>query len=240
MNRQSWSIVIFCYNEEGSVAKVVEDAVHVLQIMAPDNHEIIIINDGSTDGTSSLIEILKQKYDKICLINHEHNLGIGAALRSGYDNAKNENVCLVPADGQFDLYELLPYAKIPQKTFVSFHRIVKTSYSSYRNMLSILNRKVNRYFLGLNMYDVNWVKIYKLSELKQLDIKMQSSIIETEICAKLMIRSNSLIQVPSSYHPRTSGTAKGSSIKDIMRIMKELYSLIRIVKKFRKMHKSVL
>lgn len=233
MNSQSWSIIIFCYNEEGSIAQVIENAYDVTQKIAPEKSEIIIVNDGSSDGTKEQAEKLSRKYSTIKIINHPHNRGIGEALRSGYFNARNENVCAVPADGQFDLDELLPYAETPPKTFVSFHRIVKSEYSSYRTFLSLMNRKINHYFLGLKTKDVNWVKIYKLDELKNIDIQMHSSLIETEICAKLLIKSNTLLEVSSSYKPRLAGKVKGSSPKEVLKIGKELYKLIKIVRQFK-------
>ena len=83
------------------------------------------------------------------------------------------------------------------------------------------------------MKDVNWVKIYKLEELKKLDLQMRSSLIETELCSKLLITSNTMKEVPSSYHPRIAGTVKGSSLKEIKKIGREVYKLIRIVRRFK-------
>lgn len=233
MTDQSWTIIIFCYNEEGSICKVVEDVNSFIGKISPVKSEILIVNDGSTDGTKEQIQRLASIYDSIKIIEHPHNLGIGEALRTGYLNARYENVCSIPADGQFNLDELLPYASIPPKTFVSFHREVKTTYSSYRTFLSYMNRVINRQFLGLKMKDVNWVKIYKLVELKKIDIQMHSSLIETEICTKLLITKNEILEVPSTYNTRISGKVKGSSLKAVFAIFKELYKLIRIINQFK-------
>ena len=237
-NSQSWSIIIFCYNEEGSIGKVAQSAYNLAEKNIPGNYEIIIVNDGSFDNTGPIVKELARQYKSIKVVTHPVNLGIGEALRSGYKNAKNENICAVPADGQFDLNELVPYINIPPKTFISFHRKTKGSYSSYRTLLSWMNRMVNQIFLGLKMNDVNWVKIYKLEELKKLDLQMRSSLIETEICSKLLITSNTMKEVPSSYHPRIAGTVKGSSLKEIKKISREVYKLIRIVRRFKHNYKG--
>lgn len=231
---QSWSIVIFCYNEEGSITKVVQSAYDLAEKNMPENYEILIVNDGSTDNTGSIIQELAQKYKTIRVITHPVNLGIGGALRTGYLNAKNENICSVPADGQFDVNELAPFINIPPKTFISFHREVKGYYSSYRTLLSWMNRMVNQIFLGVKVKDVNWVKVSKRDELKKIDLQMKSSLIETEICAKLLITSNTVKEVPSSYHPRIAGSVKGSSLKELKIIGREVYKLIRIVRKFKR------
>lgn len=161
------------------------------------------------------------------------------AKHSGLDILMQDTKMYVPyqADGQFDLYELLPYAEIQPKTFISFRRVTKPAYSSYRTILSLMNREVNRYFLGLKMKDVNWVKIYKLEELRQINLQMHSSLIETEICAKLLLQSNKLIEVPSSYKTRICGKVKGSSPKEVFRIGIELFKLISIVKRLRSNYK---
>jgi glycosyltransferase involved in cell wall biosynthesis len=236
MTNQSWTIIIFCYNEEGSITKVIEDVYAFLERITPIKSEVLIVNDGSTDNTKQYLEKSASVYNSIRIINHPHNLGIGEALRSGYINSRYENVCAVPADGQFDMNEMIPYSSVPPKTFVSFHREVKTSYSSYRTLLSYMNRVINHYFLGLKMKDVNWVKIYKLEELRKINIQMHSSLIETEICSKLVINSNTMIEVPSTYNRRISGKVKGSSLKAVINISKELYKLIRIIQRFK--HRS--
>jgi glycosyltransferase involved in cell wall biosynthesis len=131
VQNQSWTLVIICYNEMATLKRVVDSARPVLRKMAPGRYEIIIVDDGSVDGTRPLILKLVKKYPEIRSIHHSLNLGIGMALRSGYFNSKYENVCVIPGDGQFNVEELLPFTTIKRGTFVSFFRKKQEGYTLY-------------------------------------------------------------------------------------------------------------
>src|SRR5207249_11984023 len=80
-------------------------------------------NSFPTRRSSDLAEEIKKiqvqypKVVKACF--HYTNQGIGQALRTGYNAGIKENICAVPADGQFDVAELIPYLNVPEKTFRS-------------------------------------------------------------------------------------------------------------------------
>jgi glycosyltransferase involved in cell wall biosynthesis len=229
-SKQSWSIIIFTYNEKGSLSRVIQKVQKVLIKISNPRHEIIIVDDGSSDGSEEVIRAFQKKDPRVRAVIHERNLGIGRALLSGYAAARYENVCAVPGDGQFDVNELLTFPRVEPHTFVSFFRKLQTGYSLYRRGLSAFNRLVNEVFLGFNLEDVNWVKIYKTQELRKLDLQLKSSLVESEICAKLIRRGATFIQTPSVYHPRTAGVARGGGLKTVLKALFEVVRLARVLK----------
>jgi glycosyltransferase involved in cell wall biosynthesis len=198
-----------------------------------DKGEIVIVDDGSTDNSKEIVQWALHTFDNVRAVHHARNLGIGNALRSGYSAVRNENVSAVPGDGQFDVAELVPYANLQEKTFVCFYRKENNQYTSARNLLSTVNKKLNANLLRLNARDVNWVKIYKRAELEKLNLKMSSSLVESEICAKLILRKNKMIESESVYHPRKSGQSKGASFAIILQAALEALKLICVVNLYR-------
>ncbi len=235
---QSWTVGILCYNEAGTIKKVFMDTLSVLKSMA-DDIEIIIVDDASTDGSVEIINDLYLSYPNLLKIfYHNSNMGIGLSIRDIYFNASKENVVFVPGDGQFDVRELSPYAEFEPNKFIAFYRKENQSYSFFRNSLSYMNKQFNRVFLGLELRDVNWVKVYKTAILKQLDLQSKSSIIESEICSKLQLKNIGAIEVESKYIPRVYGESKGSSWKIIKKVYAELWALYLIVRKFKQVNKA--
>ena len=235
MNTQTWSIVIFCFNEEKTIIPVYHSVLSILKNNVQAAFEIVIVDDGSTDHSVDEIHKLQQQFpNHTRVILHPKNLGIGMALRSGYTNSQYENICSVPADGQFDVNELVPHLVFDNNTFVSFYRKENLQYTSFRNVLSYVNKKINSFFMGIKMRDVNWVKSFKNAEIKSFDWKLSSSLIESELCSKLIAKGSKVIEVVSVYHPRQAGVSKGASLKIVLQALKETLKLIFIIFFFRR------
>ena len=93
------SIIIPCFNEEESISMTIKE-LQGLEL----NCEIIVIDDGSTDGTSKITK----KINGIKLIQHDENIGYGTAIKTGINNAEYENIVITDADGTY------PNDKIPK------------------------------------------------------------------------------------------------------------------------------
>lgn len=230
---QSWSFGILCFNEEGTLENVVQEVLYLTKQWGITDYEIILVDDGSVDQTPIMIRSLAEANSDIRPVLHPRNMGIGAGIRDIYFQATKDNVIFIPGDGQFDVQELLPYPAFGNQTFLSFYRKENLSYSTFRNILSAFNKWFNRIFLGLDMKDVNWVKAYKRKEIIHLDLRIKSSAIESEICAKLLIKGHLPHEIPSRYLPRRAGTSQGASWKTIFRVVRELASLFWAVILFR-------
>lgn len=201
--------------------------------LAPNNFEIIIVNDGSVDASHGIIQKAIEGKSYFNYQVHKKNLGIGQSLRTGYSLATKENVCAVPGDCQFNFKELLFCPKFSASEFISFYRR-RTHYNLYRSFLNHFNRVVNQVFLGLSMHDVNWIKVYKKSQLDKLDFQLTSSLIESEICAKLFAQNIPCIEIESEYLDRLQDETKGGSLKTVKQAVSDLYKLIMITRKFKR------
>jgi glycosyltransferase involved in cell wall biosynthesis len=235
---QSWSIVVLCYNEAENIKRVVQDVQAKLALLSNAKGEIILVNDGSSDHSDLVIQELLQVSENknVKYVHHPVNLGIGQALHSGYAQATGDNVVMVPGDGQFDLEELIPYKNIPEKTIVAFYRVENTTYTLSRNILSLFNNILNWLFIGLKLKDVNWVKVYKNSALQDLSLEITSSLVESEICSKLMYLEHQALEVESKYLPRQAGESKGASWAIIKQAITDIPTLILVFRRFKRAH----
>jgi glycosyltransferase involved in cell wall biosynthesis len=236
MQKQTWSVGFLCYNEAGTIKEVVQKALRNLEQIALD-FEVIVVDDGSKDGSTEIIKELARIHSKVVPVIHEKNKGIGLSISSFHEHVRFENVFLTAGDGQFDVDEILPFGYVAANHFISFYRKENTVYSLFRNWLSWVNKKMNERLLGINIRDVNWSKIIKRENLMQLDLQLKSSLVETEICSKLLYLGVKVQEVESKYLPRTYGESKGSNWKTVRKAMSDITVLIRVMRKFRKNHK---
>ncbi|MDY0058206.1 MAG: glycosyltransferase family 2 protein [Myxococcota bacterium] len=95
------SVVVLAYDERDNLRPVVEEALLVLAREVP-GFELILVDDGSTDGTGPLADELAAADPRVRALHHAQNRGMGAGLRSGFAAARGRYVTFLPADGQID------------------------------------------------------------------------------------------------------------------------------------------
>ncbi len=228
MNLPFWTIGIMCYNESGSIERVIDTIYNELANKV--KLQVLVVDDGSADNSVAIIKTLQPKYPNLDLIAKEQNQGIGSTLTSIYTQAAGEYVVAVPGDGQFDITELLPYLSFEPKTFVNLYRVENTTYSPFRNGLSYLNKSINRILLGIKVRDVNWILLFKTADLKTiLPIQMKSNILTSELCAKLIHKEFKVIENQSRYLPRLAGVSRGASFKIVWKAAKETLKLVSVI-----------
>ncbi len=110
MNPAPLSIVIPVYNEQGAVSSTVERLQTVLQQL-PDGSELILVDDGSTDGTGEELDRLAGENGAVRLLRHRRNRGYGASLKTGIQAAMSDLVAIADADGTYPLERIPALAR---------------------------------------------------------------------------------------------------------------------------------
>ncbi len=230
---KTWTIGIMCYNESGNIARVLQDVYAVVPALSAE-HEVLVVDDGSADDSVEIVHKLKESlYPNLRIIDQKVNQGIGATLRAIYTNAKMDLVVAVPGDGQFDMKELLQIPQPGDREILNFYRVENTSYSIFRNGLSWINQKLNRWFLRFDLPDVNWILVFPSKEIQRLSLSIQSSLVGSEICGKLSVQGFHFRTLKSHYLPRIAGKSRGASFKIVFNAASEMLKLIWVITVFR-------
>ncbi len=216
------SIVIPCYNEKNTIEKIV-DAVRSAPV---ENKEIIVIDDGSNDGTQTLLrEKLSGAVDQI--IYHPTNRGKGAALRAGFEAASGDIILVQDADLEYSPkeYPLLLEPIISGKADAVFgsrftggrpHRVVFFWHMVGNRFLTLLSNMLT----NLNLTDVETgFKAFQAPLIKSIQIEEDRFGFEPEITAKLAKKRCRIYEVGISYYGRTYEEGKKIGWRDGLRAL---------------------
>ncbi|HKQ78532.1 MAG TPA: glycosyltransferase family 2 protein, partial [Blastocatellia bacterium] len=88
---QPHSISVFfpAFNDEGSIARLIHETLEVMSRIT-DDYEVIVVNDGSGDGTAAVLDELANELPRLRVFHHPNNRGYGGALRSGFENGSKD------------------------------------------------------------------------------------------------------------------------------------------------------
>lgn len=199
------SVILPAFNEEANVEPMVDSAVEVLTGLGYD-FEVILVDDGSSDGTLESGRLLTARHPTVRLLRHERNRGYGAAIRTGFQHASKDLVFYTDADRQFDLSELeyfLPL--IEDHDLVIGFRVYRYD-SVLRSILSwIYNRLVGVLF-RVRVRDVDCAfKLLRREVLNKLVLQSDDFFIDTEIVATARKWNFRIAQKGVRHYPRIAG-----------------------------------
>src|SRR5450432_1935952 len=221
------SVIFPAFNEEANIRHRVDSARLVLPKLA-ETWEIILVNDGSEDATSSLCDELAEQYPEVRAIHHTDNRGYGAALKSGILAARYDYIFFTDSDGQFDLQEL---GELIQW---SSHYDIVTGYRAkrqdppHRLINAWVWKTLVRMVLGVKVRDIDCAfKIFQRSVFDRVQIRSVGAMVNTEILAQAKSFGMRIHEVKVSHFPRRYGKPSGADIHVIIKAFRELFRLWR-------------
>jgi glycosyltransferase involved in cell wall biosynthesis len=226
----SISVVFPMWNEEAYIHRAVGAAREAMARSARD-HEIIIVNDASTDRTGELADALAREDARIKVVHHERNRKLGGSLRSGYAAATKELVLYSDADLPFDLHEVERAVRLmeyQQADVLSAYRFDRTSEGLLRTFYTIGYSALIRTLFRLRFRDVNFsFKLFRRALLDRIVLKSEGSFIDAEFLVRAKKAGAHVIQVGVDYFPRTRGQSTLASPGVILGILREMVTLWR-------------
>jgi glycosyltransferase involved in cell wall biosynthesis len=200
------SIVLPARNEVANITTAVEKSLAVAERLSP-RHEIIVVDDGSSDGTGHAVEALaRMHYPRVRLVTHAVNQGYGAALRTGFKHSRFELVFFTDSDNQFDISELEYF--IP---FMADHDMV-TGFRVYRydpvlrSVLSWFYNRLVHVMFGVRVRDVDCAfKLMRRELVQKVTIECNNFFVNTELMAKARRWNFRIAEKGVRHYPRNAG-----------------------------------
>jgi glycosyltransferase involved in cell wall biosynthesis len=220
VDRPGYSIIIPCFNEETAVRDAVLSLRRNLSDAGP--YELIVVNDGSTDGTARVLEQMVADDSELRVIHHARNRGYGAALKTGIRRSSCDLIVITDADGTY------PNERIPELVRFADDVDMVVGARTGDGVSYPLIRKIPKYFLtryaswmaGQPIPDINsGLRVFRRSSMERFFGILPDTFSFTTTITLAMLNNNYEVRyVPIGYAPRI-GKSKIRPIVDTLRFV---------------------
>ena len=217
------SIVIPAYNEADGIEPVVRELARLMGASGID-HEILVVDDGSTDGTSDVIRELAEELESVRLLAHPHNRGYGAALKSGIRAARSDTIAITDADGTYPNVDLPGlYRRLGEEhaEMVVGARTGKNVHIPLaRRPAKAVLRWLANYLSGKRIPDLNsGLRVFRRDPVvERFNLISNGFSFTTTVTLALMLRDHKVVFVPIDYAKRT-GSSKIKPVRDTLNFL---------------------
>jgi len=226
-SRPQLSLVFPVCDEVDNLDALVENSIEIATRLGL-SFEIVIVDDGSRDGSSERIDVLCAQDARVHSLRHASNRGYGAALRSGLGFARGRLVFFSDADLQFDLAEI---EKLLEHTdrfdIVAGYRSPRRD-PWPRTVIAFVWGVLVRVLFDLRVRDIDCAfKVFHRRVLEEIPIASLGAFVNTEILARALAAGYRIHQVPVTHRRRRFGTQSGARPRVIVHALRELWALFR-------------
>ncbi len=228
-DRPELSLVFPVFDEVDNIGVVLTQALELAPRLAA-GFEIIVVDDGSQDGSDREIDAVSKHDARVRSVRHASNQGYGAALRSGLRVARGERVFFSDADLQFDLAELADLLEHADRfDIVAGYRSPRRDPIG-RRVIAWIWGSVVRLVFGLRVRDIDCAfKVFRREVIDALALESIGAFVNTEILVRAERAGFRIRQMPVTHRPRTQGRQSGARPRVILRAAIELVTLYRSV-----------
>jgi glycosyltransferase involved in cell wall biosynthesis len=227
----SLSVFFPAYNDGGTIASLVIRAQQTASKLTGD-YEVIVINDGSTDSTTQVLEGLTQVYPALRVVHHASNRGYGGALRSGFAAAGKEAIFYTDGDAQYDPgeMELLWQRMGPGVDLVNGYKISRSD-PLHRIVIGRVYHHIVSIMFGLRLRDVDCdFRMIRRSVFDRVRLEKNSGVICLEMMKKIQDGGFRIVEVPVHHFHRAYGKSQFFNFPRIFRtaldVMKLWFALV--------------
>ncbi len=215
-----------CYNDELSIPKMVRDVHAALEASVPD-FEVIVVNDGSKDGSLAVLRDLQRALPRLVVVDHEVNRGYGGALISGFGAASKEWVFYTDGDAQYDASEIVRCidAVTPTTDVVQGFKLGRGD-PWYRKVIGRVYHHVVKVLFRLHVQDTDCdFRLIHRRVLDRVTLRSTSGVICVEMMRSFEAAGARFVEVGISHFHRPHGRSQFFRLPAIARSARQLLQL---------------
>ena len=220
------SVFFPAYNDSGTIASMVIRTVQTASKLTSD-FEVIVVDDGSADGTADIADELARTYPQVRAVHHPINRDYGAALKTGFRSATKELVFYTDGDAQYDPGELasLWAAMGPDTDLVNGYKISRAD-PLHRIVIGRVYHYIVSILFGLKLRDVDCdFRLMRHSIFERINLRKTSGIICVEMMKKIQDHGFRIVEVPVHHYHRSYGTSQFFNVRRLLRTGRDLMLL---------------
>jgi glycosyltransferase involved in cell wall biosynthesis len=222
------SIIIPVFNERDTIGQLLAELIQLCSIASNKKTEVIVVDDGSFDGSDKIIRDFADKYTNISCISLPINHGKGKAVRTAIESAKGDTFLICDADLELtvqDIPLLISAMPVIGQYFVNGSRYLRPSLKpsafSLRYLANRFISGITSVLTGINITDVTCgYKLFTRALYQHLQLREDGFGFETEFIIKaLQTRQFKIVEVPVRYSPRNNYQGRKFRFRDGLRII---------------------
>jgi glycosyltransferase involved in cell wall biosynthesis len=222
----SLSVFFPAYNDGGTIASMVIRTVKTAAELTPD-FEVIVVDDGSGDGTADIADELARTYPQVRAVHHPTNRDYGAALQTGFRSATKDLIFYTDGDAQYDPTELaLLWPHMSDGVDLVNGYKISRSDPMHRIIIGRVYHHVVSLLFGLRLRDVDCdFRLMRRRIFERIDLEKTSGIICVEMIKKIQDAGFRTVEVPVHHFHRTHGKSEFFNFRRLFRTGRDLLVL---------------
>lgn len=227
-NKISLSYVVPFYNEAAILADTIEVFIQGLEGLSDvvSEFELILVDDHSEDGSYEIAVDCAKDDDRIKVIRHDRNMGVGYGILTGLAASKMEWLSINCADRPFDIKDVRKCAELFETNdLIVVSRDIWTRDSKYRTLTSWVNYCLIRAIFGVKARDYQFIQFYRTSLLRSQNIVSRGTLVPPEMIIRMKRAGARTSETVAKLYKRGGGRAKYGHPKHVMKALCDMAKL---------------